>query len=568
MNQLRQLIASLSVRQRVVIGVAALAVVAGLWWFTQWNNERDFKPLFTNLSAEDAGAVVNRLRESGVEFRLSEGGGSISVPSAKVAEVRLQLASAGLPKSGRIGFELFDKANLGASEFTEQVNFHRAMEGELERSIMAISEVEQARVHVTLAKESVFLESRQPAKASVLLKLRIGAKLSPQNVNAICHLTASAVPSLLPEAVSVVDSDGNLLNRPRRPSGDDGDASDAMLDYRKTVERDLQNKISATLEPILGADKFRVGVSADCDFTSGEQNEEVFDPSKSVMVTSQRTEDGPGIVGSSGVPGTASNLPRPTSTPSKGSGSYVRRTENVAYQSSRTVKRTKIPQGAVKKLSLSVLLDHTLRVEGTGAKARQVVDPPTPEKLKVVRDLVAAAAGFQQDRGDQLVVESFPFTSTRPMEAPQGGPPAAPPDSLPWAPPWMKAILANRNAPVLIGIGAAAMLALFGGLMLLLRRRRSSVELEDSAALSARSQASLEASDLSPEGLQRQIDAKFAEQQNERAKLTAEAVAALQLPKVSTKKTDVLSRHIGEEAKKDPMAMAQIVRSWLNGQDR
>ena len=134
--------------------------------------------------------MLVRLREGGTEFRLDENGTTILVPSAKVAEIRLQLASAGIPKSGRIGFELFDKTNMGSSEFAEQVNYHRAMEGELERSIMSIGEVEIARVHITLPKDSVFLESRQPAKASVLLKLKLGAKLSPQNINAICHLTA------------------------------------------------------------------------------------------------------------------------------------------------------------------------------------------------------------------------------------------------------------------------------------------------------------------------------------------------------------------------------------------
>ena len=572
MNQLRQLFDSLSIRQRITIALAALGVVGGLWWFSRWNAERDFKPLFTNMSAEDAAVVVNRLREGGTEFRLSENGTTILVGSAKVAELRLQLAGAGIPKSGRIGFELFDRTNMGASEFTEQVNYHRAMEGELERSIMSLSEVEAARVHITLAKESVFLESRQPAKASVLLKLKPGAKLSPSNVSAICNLTASAVPSLLPEAVSVVDADGNLLNRPRRNSGDDQEGSDAMLDYRKSVEREVQNKIQATLEPILGSGRFRATVSADCDFTSGEQSDEVFDPSKSVMVTSQRTEDGPGSVTASGVPGTASNLPRPTSTPGKSSSTYVRRTENIAYQSSRTLKRTKIPQGALKKMSLSVLLDHTVRMEGTGDKAKRMIEPPSPEKLKVVRDLVTAASGFQQERGDVLVVESFPFETTLTPETIVSAKPTAPaPDPLNWAPGWLKTILGNKSAPILLGVGAAAVLVLAGGLFLLLRKKgKAKVEVHAQGAIRGGSGDATSATEnaLSPEAIQKQIDAKFAQQQIEKAQQRAEALAALQLPPVSTKKTEVLAHHIAEEAKKDPAAMAQIVRSWLNAPDR
>ena len=262
-----------------------------------WNQERDFKPLFTGVAAEDAGAVLAKLRESGVEYRLADDGATILVPSARVAEVRIELASAGLPKTGRIGFELFDKANFGASEFAEQVNYHRAIEGELERSVMSIREVEQARVHITMAKDSLYTEQRQPAKASILVKLRHAAALSPQNVAAICQLTASAVPGLAPEQVSLVDTSGNLLNRPRaeRAHGEANRASEAALEYRKSVERDVQNKIAATLEPLLGADHFRAGVSAEVDLTSGEQSEEIYDPNKSVMATSQTTQDGPAL---------------------------------------------------------------------------------------------------------------------------------------------------------------------------------------------------------------------------------------------------------------------------------
>src|SRR5437868_11824631 len=152
--------------------VAALAVFGGVMAASKWNQERDFKPLFTGVVAEDAGPLLAKLRESGAEYRLADGGGTVMVSSGRVAELRLDMASAGLPRSGRIGFELFDKTNFGASEFAEQVNYHRAIEGELERSVMSLREVEQARVHITLAKDSLYTESREPAKASILVKLR------------------------------------------------------------------------------------------------------------------------------------------------------------------------------------------------------------------------------------------------------------------------------------------------------------------------------------------------------------------------------------------------------------
>src|SRR5579872_1012679 len=283
-----KLLASLSVRQKISIAVMALLAGAGMYALVIWQRESDFRPLFTSLGPEDAGGIVQKLKESGVEYRLSETGGAVLVPSARVAELRLSLAAAGLPKSGRIGFELFDKTNLGATEFTEHVNYRRALEGELERSVIALAEVEQARVHITFPKESVFLDSQQPAKASVLVRLKAGAHLAPQNVVAINHLVASAVEGLSPDAVSVLDMNGNLLGRPRAPGTLDGpEPSEAGLDYRRKIESDLLAKINSTLEPLLGSNRYRASVSVECDFTGAEQSEEIFDPTHSVMASSQ-----------------------------------------------------------------------------------------------------------------------------------------------------------------------------------------------------------------------------------------------------------------------------------------
>ena len=289
-----KILANLTTRQRITILVVAIAVAPAC---TRWcsGRGRRFPPLFTGVSPEDAASIVQKLKESGAEYRLPEGGGSVLVPSARLAELRLTMASIGLPKSGRMGFELFDKVNLGATEFTEKVNYRRALEGELERTVMALAEVETARVHLTFPKDSVFLESQQPAKASVLVRLKPGARLAPQNVIAINNLVASAVEGLSPDAVSLLDMNGNLLSRPKAADSLDGTApSAAALDYRHQIETDLIAKISATLGPLLGPEKFRAGVSVECDFSGGELSEEIFDPARSVMVTSQRTEDNTG----------------------------------------------------------------------------------------------------------------------------------------------------------------------------------------------------------------------------------------------------------------------------------
>ena len=560
MNQFKQIFDRLSWSQRIWIAAAVVAVIGGIAYVNHWNDERDFKPLFSGLADEDAGALVAKLHEAGVEYRLAANGSTILVPSDKVAEARLQMASAGLPKSGRIGFELFDKANFGASEFTEQVNYHRAIEGELERSVMSIREVETARVHLTLAKDSLYSEARQPAKASVLVKLRHAAALSPQNVAAICQLTASAVPGLAADQVSLVDTSGNLLNRPRpNATGDDAGGSEATLDYRKAIEQSVQTKIASTLEPLLGPDHFRIGVSADVDLTSGEQSEEVFDPAKSVMVTSQRTEDGPAVATASGVPGTASNLPRPTSKPSTGASNYSRHTENISYQTSRQVKHTRLPQGAVKKLSLSILVDHSLRWDGP----KRIVEAPSAEKLKVIHDLVAAATGLDPARGDQLVVNAFPFESTLNAE-PATAVNAAPTAVASPLPPWLQKLMGQKNFMLIAGVGAAAMLVLVVGFLVVVMKMRQKKRVAAELA-----QAALEAA--APKGTsvldaQKDLEARMAGQVGEQARKDAEAMLQLKLPEVQTKKTEVIKKHIAAEAKKDPTAMAQVVRTWLNGE--
>jgi len=416
---MNKILANLSLKQRITIGAVAALVAGGLYGLVRWHKESDFKPLFTGLGAEDAAAIVQKLKETGVEYRLPDSGGAVLAPSAKLAELRLSLAAAGLPKTGRIGFELFDKTNLGATEFTEHINYRRALEGELERSISSLAEVELARVHITFPKDSVFLDSQQPAKASVLLKVRPGSRISPQNVQAINHLVASAVEGLSPDAVSVLDMSGNLLGRPKPEGSLDGpEPSEAVLDFRRKVEADLSAKINSTLEPLLGANKFRVGVSVDCDFSGGEQSEEIFDPSRTVMLSSQRSEDLAGTASANGVPGTASSLPRPTSRPGSASNRTSRMTENITYQPSRTVKKTRLPAGGIRKMSIAVLLDQDVTWQREKNEYRRVLVPPTADKLTAIHDLVAGIVGFNAERGDQIVMETLPFETTLLLEPP------------------------------------------------------------------------------------------------------------------------------------------------------
>jgi flagellar M-ring protein FliF len=459
MEQLLKLISGLSTRQRISIVLAAILTGAGIFGLVRWKQESDFRPLYTSMAPEDAAGVVQKLRETGVDFRLSENGGTVLVSSSKLAESRLALAAAGLPKTGRIGFELFDKSAFGATDFVEHINYKRALEGELERSVMSLAEVEEARVHLTLPKESVFLDKQEPAKASVVLKLRPAAQISQQNVLAITNLVASAVEGLGPESVSVVDMNGNLLNRPRRTGDNDSSQiTSEALEVRQQLERDLVAKIHSTLEPLIGPDRFRAGASVECDLTSGEQQEETFDPTHSVMVSSQKTEDVTDRASAaSGIPGTASNLPGGQAPKPGSSGGMSRRTENVSFQTSRIVRQTHIPQGMIRRMSLSVLVDHTVQWEGAGAAKHRVLVPPTPETIQTIKDLVAAATGFNAGRGDQLIVESLPFESSLNAQPPASGPKPKP---APADPAWVEFLRRNRDLLLPVTLGVALLLFL------------------------------------------------------------------------------------------------------------
>jgi flagellar M-ring protein FliF len=541
MDQIKKLFASFSLRQKISTGIAALFALLSVYAFTSWRHQQDFKPLFTGVAPAEASVIVQKIKESGTEYRLSETGGVISVPSAKVAELRLDMAAAGLPKSGRIGFELFDKTNFGATEFVEHINYLRALEGELERSIGTLECIDQARVHLTQAQNSVFVDQREPAKASVVVSLKPGGELLPRNVIAIQQLVANAVEDLDPSDVSVVDTAGVLLSHRKRSPEED--ASDAANSRRQTIERDFLEKINSSLVPMLGRDKFRAGVTVDCDITSAEQSEETFDPNKSVIVSSQKSED---VVGSgggaiAGIPGTATNLPRPAARPASGPSSTTsRRTENVTYQTSHLIRKTHLPEGGIKRISVSVLLDQNIRWSGTGKNRKATLVPPTAELQKAVHDVVAGLTGFVQERGDQIVVSSVPFEATV-LEAT-----GVAPHSTPAAPKPQNLRESLRNPSVYMSAAAGAAVALFiacAGLVWLKKKRKSApVQLHPALG-----------SGPAPDAL------NAAEREN--AQLAAQAT--LKLSGASTRKSELLRKEIRESAKKDIAVPANILQSWI-----
>jgi len=541
----------MSTTQRISLVIVPLLLCAAVFGMVRWKHETDFRPLYTSLAPEDASALTQKMREAGIEYRLDETGATLLVPSARIAEARLALAGAGLPRTGRIGFELFDRTNLGASDFTEQVNYRRALEGELERTVATLAEIEQARIHITFAKESVFLDSKEPAKASVVLKLRRPGSLQRSSVTAIANLVASAVDSLAPQAVAIVDAAGHLLNRPLS-EGSDASMADANLDYRHQIEADMTARIDSALEPLLGAGRFRAGVNVECDFTSSEESDETFDGNKSAILQSQATEESTMSGAGGGMPGTASNLPRPPAKEAGASSGVVRRTENVSYQPSRTVRKTISPKGSVRRVSAAVLLDQNVKWEGIGAKARRSLVPPSPEVLKGVRDVVAGITGYSEQRGDQITVETLPFENTLSAEPPGTTAPApAKPQAF------------DFKQPLVVYAGAVVLLLVLAVLFLLIKRPKTRLVVAEDTAAAALPQGqagadALPARESAASRLQQQIDDNDAEQ----AALEEQALRHIKMP-TNTKTTEVLVRHIREAVQKDPTSAANILRTWV-----
>lgn len=561
MDQLTKFWASLNIGQRIALVVLPLALATGIFSFSRWKHDSAFRVLYSSLAPEDAAAITQKLREGAIEYRMDETGGSVSVPAEKIAEARLTLASSGLPKSGRIGFEIFDRTNIGGTDFAEQVNYHRALEGELERTLATLSQIETARVHITVAKDSVFLESRQPSKATVVVRMKRANRLSASTIAAIGNLVSSAVEGLTPDRVAVIDSNGQLLSRISQHDDSEAQLAEANLDYRHRVETELLQKINHSLEPLLGENRFRAGISVDCDFTSAEQNDETLDPNGTVITTSQSTEESSAAGTASGVPGAASNLPRPVSRPAAGANGLVRRTENLAYQTSKTVRRVITPKGSIRKISAAVIIDQSARWEGVGPKARRVLTPPSPEVLKGVKDVVAGILGSNEQRGDLITVETLPFESTLSAEPPPS----------PNATPVVVKGLTEREK-LIIG-GAAGFLFLALGAFYLLRKKKHKAAAQDlaAAALEAGQQAAggtaiADGTTAPTEPVLGAIEARMNDVEAQQAQLESEAMSRIKLP-ANSKASDVLLKHIREAVHKDPQGVTNILRSWVSDID-
>ncbi len=518
-------------------GFAALALIAGLVWRA---NQHDYRTLYADLNEAEAGRIAARLDALGVPFRISPGGGAILAPAEEVDAVRLQLAAEGLPESGRLGFEIFDQSNFGATEFAEKVNFQRALEGELERSIIGLSEVARARVHLTLPKRSVFLDNEQPAKASVIVGLQPGRELTKDQTRAIAFLVASAAEGLHPDRVVVMDQSGRLFAQ--RFGAEE--LSDKQLEFKRSLEHDAVRKIVETLEPRLGPGGVRANVAVDVDWDAGEQTEERIDPSP-IVLNQQRMEESTDALVPAGAPGTPSNLPRAPEVAAETRRGLSRTSETTNYQSSRTVTRMRIERGEVERMSIAVLVDY--RVEVDAEERRFVREAREPEELATIRNLVIAATGARLDRGDTITVESMPFSMLEALpELPEA--PPDPSEEL-FTMEWFR----KHQAYFILGAVAAAALA---GLVVWWKRRRRMAQV-----MEERRKA------LEAERERKQIEEQ-AQEEEERRKVEEERLLqGLKLSSGQTSKTAVFKKHLEEVALESPDRFARLIRAWLHEDD-
>jgi flagellar M-ring protein FliF len=414
---------NLSPKQKMAGGAAlalAIALLVGVWLWTQ---QPEYSVLFSNIDEKDGGAIITALQQQNIPFRVDNGGATILVPSQRANELRLTMASQGLPRGGSIGFELLDNEKLGQSQFHEQVNYQRALEGELARTIQSIGSVAGARVHLAIPKQTAFLRDEQKPTASVVLALRPGRKLEPAQVAGIVNLVAASVPELPPDQVSVIDQNGNLLARPPKNNG--AQLDDTQLDYVHNVEAGYIDRIQTILTPMLGSNNFRAQVMADVDFDNAEQTSETYkpNPAPNTAIRSQQTaENISNNPGPAGVPGALSNQPPvpatapitnpavPASAPQSGPAAVPLNSSKTAttnYELDKTVQHVKRAVGQVKRLSVALVVNHRAEKDAKGNVKPVAL---TEDEVQKITAIVREAVGYDEKRGDTINVTNTAFT--------------------------------------------------------------------------------------------------------------------------------------------------------------
>ena len=414
-----------SQRMRLGAGIALLVVAAVAAMVM--GRQPDYKVLFSNLSDKDGGAIVAQLSQMNVPYKHADGGGAILIPAERVHDVRLRLATQGLPRGSVTGFELMETNRFGMTQFQERLNFQRGLEGELTRSIQALSSVQGARVHLALPNQNGFFREQQKPSASVLVSLHPGRILDRAQLAGIVHLVASSVPELAPSAVSVLDDTGKLLSQSPDAAGEEGINAQQLL-YVQQIEQQYARRIMEILEPVVGRNNVKAQVSAELDFSRTESTSEQFRPNQtpdSGAIRSQQVLESSGTANktATGVPGAVANQPpapsaapvnganpAPTAGGQQGAGESTSKRESTTnYEVDKTVKVTRGNNWAIKRLSAAVVVNYQALAEEKGGASPK---PLTPEQIEQMTGLVRETIGFNKERGDSVNLMNTPFLTS------------------------------------------------------------------------------------------------------------------------------------------------------------
>lgn len=536
-SSLTQTLARISPQQllsMLVLVAATVAIVAGMW---MWGQTADYRVLYSNLSDRDGGDIITSLQQQNIPYKFAEGGGALLVPGDKVHEVRLRLASQGLPKGGTVGFELMENQKFGTSQFLEQVNYQRSLEGELSRSMQTLGPVQSARVHLAIPKPTVFVKEQQKPSASVVLSLHPGRSLDAGQVNAIVHLISSSIPNMPANGVTVVDQRGTLLSSIRETGS--GAMDETQLKYVRQIEQDYIKRIEDIVAPLIGAQNVRAQVTADIDFSQTEQTAESFKPNQppnqSSIRSIQSAESRNGVTSPAGVPGALSNQPPvPATAPivapasavavaAAAAESSMHKEATTNYEVDRTIRHTKQPEGSIRRLSVAVLINNR---SSTDTKGKSISKPFTPAEQAQLNNLVKNAMGFNAQRGDSLNLLNSAFNES---------PDAALPEIPLWKQPEIIALV--KEALKYLLMGAAGLYLFFGILRPAIRNFSASLNPPPPTEAEAISEGSLE----EIEKQNKAFEAKKADVSYE---------GSLQAAK--------------EMAKQNPKIVASVVQEWVS----
>jgi len=407
-QQFTAFLKSLTARQRVVLAGSAVLVAGLIYAFVALVGRSEYQTIYSGLSTDEGVTLIQHLAARGISAELTSDGTGLSVPAGSAAKARLDLAAEGLPRSGHLGFEIFDKPNWAGSDFVEQVNYQRALEGELERTIESMDGIEAVRVHLAVAHESLFTDQQRDAKASVLVRLHPGVRLSDEDLNSITFLVSNAVDNMKPEDVRVVNADGHVPIVPQA-----GGHTLASQD----IETELSRKLEDTLAPFVGSNAVRASVAVEFENGSSETTQESYDPANTAVFTSQMTNDEAALAQvAQGVPGAASNVPQAGATQAPNTASATApvtglRRENKTFGVGRTLKHSVLPAGGIRRISAAIVVDDAVDITTQSGKKVETRRKRTPDEMQQIEGLAKAAIGFDANRGDQVVVQDMPFAS-------------------------------------------------------------------------------------------------------------------------------------------------------------